>query len=204
MRNATEDTGLREHLIATAAQLIGRPSATTPTVRDIAREAGVAGGVLYNYFSDKDELLAEALIAHVHDVMSTVAELPRPGTATVEANLREFIERGLTVLRQVVPAFSRFFSQPAVMAHVRGQFSLGAHEGLPSRLAEYLRGEQGLGRIDPRADPVAVATLVIGACHELTLPRALLDPSAAPPEVPPTFVDGLVRTVLHGIAPPTP
>jgi len=157
LRNATDDTSLRDHLITTAAQLIGRPSATAPTVRDIAREAGVAGGVLYNYFADKDELLAEALVAHVHAVMSTVAELPHASEATVEANLREFVTRGLDVLRQVVPAFSRFFSQPGVMAHVRGQAGLSAHEGLPSRLADYLRGEQALGRIDDRADPAAVA-----------------------------------------------
>src|SRR4051794_22574208 len=160
LRNATDDTSLREHLIATAAQLIGRSATAAPTVRDIAREAGVAGGVLYNYFADKDELLAEALVAHVHGVMGTLVDLPEPGTGTVEANLHQFVERGLAVLRRVVPAFSQFFSQPAVMAHIRSRMALDAHEALPVRLAEYLRAEQRLGRISERADPSAVATLV--------------------------------------------
>jgi len=201
LRDASSDTSLRDHLIATAARLIGSDSATAPTVRDIAREAGVADGVLYNHFADKDELLAEALVAHVHGVMAALVDLPEPGENTVEQNLRAFIERGLAVLARVVPAFSRFFSQPAVMAHVRTHVDLAAHEGLPARLGAYLAGEQRLGRIAADAAPDAVATLVIGACHELTLPRALLDPGAPLAPVPPEFVDRLVATVLRGIAP---
>ena len=62
-----DDSGqnLRDHLIATAARLIDQRGSTGLAVRDIAREAQVADGVLYNYFEDKEDLLAHALLAHV-------------------------------------------------------------------------------------------------------------------------------------------
>lgn len=200
---AASDTSLRDHLIATAARLIDKHVSRALTVRDIAREAHVADGVLYNHFADKDELLAHALAAHVHTVMESLGDLPRPGENTVEENLRTFVSRGLDVLTRIMPAFNRFLTQPAVITHVR-EWALNDHgddRALPGLLTEYLRAEQGLGRLDPDADPQAAAALLIGACHELTLPHLFLSADAEPPEIPAGFVESLVATVLHGIAP---
>lgn len=75
---------LREHLIATAARLIDQRGSAGLAVRDIAREAQVADGALYNYFEDKEDLLAQALLAHVARVMTEAPRLaPEPGTGTV-------------------------------------------------------------------------------------------------------------------------
>jgi AcrR family transcriptional regulator len=63
-----DERSLREHLIATAERLIATVGTAGLTVRVIAREAGVADGVLYNHFADKEELLANALHAHVATV----------------------------------------------------------------------------------------------------------------------------------------
>ena len=69
---------LREHLIATAARLIDHRGGTGLAVRDIAREAQVADGALYNYFEDKEDLLAHALLAHVGEVMTEAPQLLPP------------------------------------------------------------------------------------------------------------------------------
>jgi AcrR family transcriptional regulator len=107
---------LREHLIATAARLIDQRGGTGLAVRDIAREAQVADGALYNYFEDKEDLLAHALLAHVGRVMTEAPQLlPPAGTGTVAGNLAAFIDRGLAVLIQVVPAFAGLLSQPRVL-----------------------------------------------------------------------------------------
>jgi AcrR family transcriptional regulator len=201
LRHASSDTSLRDHLIASAARLIDSQGGGSLTVRDIAREANVADGVLYNHFADKDELLAHALATHIHTVMATLGELPRAGENTVEHNLRIYIERGLGVLTRIVPAFGTFLTQPAVMGHVRQLMQIEGGAGLPNLLADYLHAEQDLGRLARSADPDAAATLVIGACHEMTLPRMLLNPTAPLPDIAPEFVDNLVSTVMHGIAP---
>jgi len=86
---------LREYLIATAARLIDQRGSAGLAVRDIAREAQVADGVLYNYFEDKEDLLAQALLAHVGAVMTQAPQLlPPAGTGTVAENLSLFIDRG--------------------------------------------------------------------------------------------------------------
>jgi AcrR family transcriptional regulator len=106
---------LREYLIATAARLIGERGSAGLAVRDIAREAQVAGGVLYNYFEDKEDLLAHALLAHVGSVMQAAPQMPAAGTGTVAENLRLFIDRGLQTLARVAPAFAGLVSQPGVL-----------------------------------------------------------------------------------------
>src|SRR6202050_5298169 len=87
---------LREYLIATAARLIGQRGSAGLAVRDIAREAQVADGVLYNYFEDKEDLLAHALLAHVGAVMHALApRMPPAGTGSVADNLAMFIDSGM-------------------------------------------------------------------------------------------------------------
>ena len=106
---------LREYLIATAARLIGQRGSAGLAVRDIAREAHVADGVLYNYFEDKDDLLAHALLAHVASVMAAMPRMPEAGTGTVGENLGWFIATGMDTLTRVAPAFVGLMSQPGVL-----------------------------------------------------------------------------------------
>jgi AcrR family transcriptional regulator len=108
--------GLREYLIATAARLIAERGSAGLAVRDIAREAQVADGVLYNYFEDKEDLLAHALLAHVGAVMQAAPRMPAAGTGSVQDNLRLFIDAGLHTLAQVAPAFAGLLSQPNVLS----------------------------------------------------------------------------------------
>jgi len=220
---------LRDHLIATAARLIGERGSAGLGVRDIAREARVSDGVLYNYFADKEDLLAHALLAHVGTVMTSRPRMPPAGTGTVADNLRLFIDMGLNALARVVPAFAGLISQPKVLmrfhAMVGGDAAFageagadggepaagggeaavpddGGPAGLPAILAAYLRGEQRLGRIDQDADLDATVTLVVGAIHGQVLPKVLFSPPGGAITTPPGLAGRLADTVLAGIAPP--
>ena len=113
-----DDSGqnLRDYLIETAARLIDQRGSAGLAVRDIAREAQVADGVLYNYFEDKEDLLVHALLAHVGNVMASAPRLlPPPGEGTVAENLRVFIDGGIANLLRVTPAFAGLMSQPKVL-----------------------------------------------------------------------------------------
>ncbi|MFC0005387.1 TetR/AcrR family transcriptional regulator [Micromonospora siamensis] len=195
---------LREHLIAAAGRLVATRGTAGLTVRDIAREAGVADGVLYNHFADKEELVAYALHAHVRAVGAGQAgEPPRPGERTVGANLRAYLERALAVHAAILPAFTGVVGQPKVLARLAELPNpMGGGDGLRAEFAGYLRAEQRLGRVRAQARPEAVATLLVGVCHDLVLGR-LLDPSGpAVPEPAPDLVSDVVETLLHGLAPP--
>src|SRR6185312_10916582 len=92
LRDGEGDRTLRDHLIATVARLLTERGSAGLTVRDIAREAQVADGVLYNHFADKEELIALGLGVYLHRVMGeTMAALPqRAGEGTVPDNLRAY------------------------------------------------------------------------------------------------------------------
>ena len=224
---------LRDYLITTAARLIDERGSAGLGVRDIAREAKVADGVLYNYFEDKEDLLAHALLAHVATVMEGMPQMPPAGSGTVAENLRQFIDIGIGALARVVPAFAGLLAQPKVLERFHamvggdaafagdaaaggevaapgGQAAPGGGAGadhpggLPGILTAYLRAEQRLGRIHEEADVDAAVTLVVGAIHGQILPRVLFSPPGSLIMPPPDLAGRLADTVVGGIAPGSP
>jgi AcrR family transcriptional regulator len=196
-----DDQSLREHLIATAERLVARRGTVGLTVREIAREARVADGVLYNHFADKEELLALAVHAHVAAVEAALGPPPGPaGSGSVEANLTAYIDRSLALHAAILPAFAGLVGQPGVLARFDALPNPTAGgRGLREDLADYLRAEQRLGRLAGDADVDAAATMLIGACHELILPHLFSGSAQVQVQVPPGFATSLVTTVLDGI-----
>jgi AcrR family transcriptional regulator len=210
---------LREYLITTAARMIGERGSAGLAVRDIAREAHVADGVLYNYFEDKDDLLAHALLAHVASVMIAMPRMPEAGTGTVADNLGWFIATGMDTLTRVAPAFAGLMSQPGVLvrfhAMVGGDPAFGAPRpgdgsadeerdgprGLPDILRGYLHAEQRLGRVGRAVDIDAAVALVVGAIHGEVLPRVLFAPPGGQVTINADLAGRVAATVLAGIAP---
>ncbi|OLT38433.1 TetR family transcriptional regulator [Actinomadura sp. CNU-125] len=188
------DVSLREHLIATADRMMSDRGAAGLTVRAIAREAGVADGVLYNHFDGKEELLALALRARVRRVEDGLGPLPEPGAGTLEANLRAHVERGLALHSALLPALAGLTAQPDVLARFGASHEPG--DEWRDHLHAYLRAERDLGRIAADASVRAAASMIVGVCHEAVL-SALLH-AAEPAPVP---VAEVVASVLHGIAP---
>lgn len=192
---------MRDHLVAAAAALIAERGSAGVTVRDIARAAGVADGALYNHFADRDELLALALRDHVQRVMAAARALPAPGTGSVAENLEAFVRSSVATLTKLTPVFAGFLDRPGVLQRFHVDFDPATTpESLPGALADYLRGEQELGRVAADADVTAAATLLIGACHDRVLPFVFQQGTAVP-RLPRALVTSLVATVLHGIAP---
>jgi len=213
---------LRGHLIAAATRLIDQRGTAGLSVRDIAREARVADGVLYNYFADKEDLLAQALLAHVGTVMASAPQLlPPAGTGTVADNLRVFFEQGVAVLSRVTPAFAGLLSQPKVLtrfhAMVGGDTAFSGESATPSGqradgadgggrslgelLGDYLHAEQKLGRINGAADVDAITVLLVGAIHGQVLPRMLFNPPGTAMSMPPDLAERLARAIIAGMAP---
>ena len=231
LRDGNEQN-LREYLIATAARLIAQRGTGALTVRGIAREAQVADGVLYNYFEDKEDLLANALLAHVASVMGSAPPLlPEPGTGALADNLRRFIDGGLEVLIRVTPAFAGLVTQPKVLirfhAMVGGNAAFGAEppdrppvpaeedaraaedaddgqhgRGLPDMLSAYLHAEQRIGRVAADADIDAAVILIVGAIHGQVLPQLIFSPPGSTITVSPDVAGRLAATILAGIEPP--
>lgn len=197
----TSPGALRRHLIAVTQHLLMAHGAAGLTTRQIAREAQVADGVLYNHFAGKDELVLTAMGERADDLIAAFgAAVPEPGTATLEANLATLARAALEMHTGMLPLVTGLLGRPDLF---HGFFAtihadLGPQATFTATVA-YLRGEQALGRVAADVDPAAVTELMFGACQL----RALLAVAAAgTPTVTPAdagdlaaVVAALVRTV---------
>jgi len=57
-----DDAGRRSQIVHAAATVLGRQGYGATSLKDVAREAGVAPGLLHYYFESKEELLLEVVV----------------------------------------------------------------------------------------------------------------------------------------------
>lgn len=192
--------GTREQILDAAARLLverGLPAATT---KEIARAAGVAEGTLYKHFAGKQELFGCVLRERMPGFVALIQDLPaRAGRGTVAGNLAELAEAAVAFFTQAVPLLTALAAKRELLRTRATPPGVGPVASLRS-LGEYLRLEQGLGRV--RADvPVAIAAqALLGACHSYVLVHHLFGDEArvAPPA---EFVAGLIDVVASGLLP---
>nr|WP_242545893.1 TetR/AcrR family transcriptional regulator [Amycolatopsis sp. MtRt-6] len=189
---------LHDLLVETAQKMIATHGTSGMTVREIARMAGVADGVLYNHFSDKEELVARALLEHVRTTEAELGELPVAGEGNLVGNLRRHLEFGLALHKALVPVFSGLAGQPRVLERFAEISERSGH--WRDQLVAYLEAERALGRLRVESEVDATAALLVGYCHASVM--AVVFPHTAPLDPPP--VNSIVSVALHGIAPTDP
>ena len=203
LKPGQEPPGLREHLISAAERVILRKGFASITVREIAREAGVADGTLYNHFPDKEEVLVEAILGRLTEIEAMFSELPRQaGKGTVTGNLKKIAVSVLDFEWEAMPLMGSLHTEPKLMERLIERFHAdkrGPHGALEA-VREYLREEQRLGRIDPKADPDAAAMLLVGTLHDMLLNRHMLAGNAGD-RADASVVSKLVKTLMRGIGP---
>ncbi len=173
------------------------------TTREIAQAAGLSEAALYRYFSDKSDLFLSVISERVPVLLATLQDLPgQVGKRTVRENLEEIARAALPFYEHTIPVATALFSEPELLA--RHQERLRSRQAGPQRtlelLASYVRGEQRLGRIRPRMDADAVASLLLGACLGRAMVRAFTgDASSA--DADEQFARDIVAVLLKGLAP---
>jgi len=82
-----DEAGRRSQIVSAAATVLGRRGYGATSLKDIAREAGVAPGLLHYYFESKEELLVEVVAILER---RTIAEW-KDASATVEDPLERIV-----------------------------------------------------------------------------------------------------------------
>jgi AcrR family transcriptional regulator len=65
-----DEAGRRSQIVHAAATVLGRRGYGATSLKDVAREAGVAPGLLHYYFESKEELLLEVVVAMERQLMA--------------------------------------------------------------------------------------------------------------------------------------
>lgn len=195
----------REQILDAAARLLAERGLPAVTTKEIARAAGVAEGTLYKHFSGKEELFGCVLRERMPPFVALLQDLPaRAGRDTVAANLAELARVAVEFFTRAVPLMTALGVKRDLLrvAGRLGERGFGPVVSLRA-LGEYLRLEQGLGRVRPDAPIAAAAQVLLGACHNYVLVHHLFgdDARLVPPE---EFVAGLVDIVTSGLLPAGP
>lgn len=188
---------LVEAILQAAAEIFARLGYARATTNKIAERAGVSVGSLYQYFPNKDAVLAELLAQHHADVNAVVdaalLQLADP-LIPLEAGLRQLLTE-LVALHQANPALTRALSA----AVIRESPAINALQKTQDAATEVSKVIALLAmRPDVRnGDHIAMAVVLGETTAQLTRwlvhdPPAGVDPSA--------LLDEMVELLLRYLA----
>lgn len=188
----------RKLILRAAVEVFSRKGYHGCRIQDVAKEAGVAYGLVYHYFKNKDELLESVFASGWQGFLSRVqAELERE--SHVAGRVRGVINVAFEAYRRdprgVKVLILEVGRSPAGGAVNRG----GAFSTIILAAAQMFREAQGRGEISRHLEPVLCATMLFG-CIEMgltTFVMGLLDKrddaaiERAREQVAETFLSGI-------------
>lgn len=170
----------RDRILDAAADIMRERGVARATTKEIAKAAGYSEAFLYKHFQDKEDLIVHVL----RERMPTASiPSPRPGEATVAANLFAVARAAAAFYQQALPLFGGLLAEHArLVAHREAMKRHGAGPGHAiAGISMYLRAEQELGRVDITADVEMTAALLDGTCfHQAFLRYYAEGPEAGP------------------------
>ena len=162
-RNQTLNEALREQsrrkILYSAGALFARHGYAATSVRMIAREAGVAQGLLYNYFAGKEELLRALFTESMDQVRQSFAAADA-ATDPREA-LEDLIRSSFALVQQHRPFWQLTYSlrgQPDVLADLRDELDAWTH----TILATLERLLRATGMPQPEIEAAILFALIDG------------------------------------------
>jgi TetR/AcrR family fatty acid metabolism transcriptional regulator len=163
----------RAQILAAASTVFARQGFHRTTVREVAREAGIADGTIYLYFASKQELLL-ALLGQLGRVGERPADFAELAGADARAALGSYLHRRFEDLRDWRQLFAAVF--PEVLADpglraVQAAQTVPAFEAAEAELARRIEA----GELPP-LDPALLARAAAGSVLGLLVLDVLGDP----------------------------
>ena len=139
------------------------------TTKEIARESGYSEAMIYKHFPDKTALFLAVLGERLPSFGPLAQKLAEDaGDRPVRDRLRALARTAVAFYVESFPISVSIFAEPGLLAAHRAALApLNAGPRHPlTALEDYLRAEQGRGRISAEADCAAAAALLLGACFQ--------------------------------------
>jgi AcrR family transcriptional regulator len=163
----------REAILEAAIQVFARSGYHRARVSDIAREAGIAYGLVYHYFKNKEEILSTIFDERWSSFLDAVDGVGRRDTSTSDKlvsvaalilNAYRIRPAWVKVLVLEIQRSSRF-AEPGQIKAVGALFQ---------SIARILRAGQAVGELRAELDPDVACYVFLGAL-ELVLTSLVLD-----------------------------
>ena len=108
----------REQIVEAATRVFAQKGFRRATTREVAREAGISEGTIYNYFEDKDALLM-AILERLNETERRAEDFEEGMATDFEGFLRDYLSRRMSLIWENREVFRVVLSEMLVNAELR-------------------------------------------------------------------------------------
>lgn len=185
----------REQIVEAATRVFAGKGFSRATTREVAREAGVSEGTIYNYFEDKDALLM-AILDRLNETERRAEDFEAGMATDFRGFLEEYLQQRISLIWENREIFRVVLSEMLVNAELRELYLNRVVDPTMRIAEENFRSRMKQGEVRETDAPLAVRS-VAGAVLGVLLLGLLGDEEigSRPEEVS----DVLAGLLLHGL-----
>jgi TetR/AcrR family fatty acid metabolism transcriptional regulator len=154
----------REQIVEAATRVFAQKGFRRATTREVAREAGISEGTIYNYFEDKDALLM-AILERLNETERRAEDFEEGMATDFEGFLRDYLSRRMSLIWENREVFRVVLSEMLVNAELRELYLRRVVEPTMRIAEENFRSRMEQGEVRHMDAPLAtrsVAGAVLG------------------------------------------
>lgn len=189
-------------ILEAAAQLLRDKGISGTTTREIARAAGLSDAAIYSHFKSRADLLNALIPASLLDYYrgSADAFLKRVGKGTIKGNLRFLMNLARDFYTEASPKIALILLEPELFNDPGNRpISPAKTNKAETFMADYVRAEQRMGRINEEADAAAISAIIIATAFYEGFTAGLM--GTAFTALRPSSAESIIDALIVGLAP---
>ncbi len=191
----------REQILTAAARVFAEKGFDRATIRDVAQEAGLSEGSIYNYFKNKQDLLIHLPRHFMQPALEAFQSAMEGETPLSPETLLKFVAenivRVITENRKVARIL--ITTLPIMDETLRAEYIRDVPSLALSTLEKFIRTEQANGVVRADLDPVITARVFPGMMLFSLMIQEIIQPPNLPRLDYDKMISHFVEIFLHGI-----
>ena len=148
----------REQIVGAATRVFAEKGFGRATTREVAREAGVSEGTIYNYFEDKDALLM-AILDRLNETERRAEDFEEGMATDFRRFFEGYLRRRISLIWEDREVFRVALSEMLVNAELRERYLRRVVEPTMRIAEENLRSRMEQGEVRETDPPLAARSL---------------------------------------------
>src|SRR5215210_8358852 len=148
----------REQILEAATRVFAGKGFRRATTKEVAREAGVSEGTIYNYFDDKDALLV-AILDGLNETERRAEDFEEGMVTDFRGFLQEYLRRRMSLIWENREVFRVVLSEMLVNAELRELYLRRVVEPTMSIAEENFRSRMERGEVRRTDAPLATRSV---------------------------------------------
>ena len=148
--------GAREKILVNAKKRLFEKGYLHLSLREVAKESGIATGTIYNYFANKDELIATIML---DDWLVTLDKMDE--VAERAANVADGVMTFCDLIEEYYDIYTPIWGQPSVAAAAASEMQ-GKHKLLCRQIADRIEKlVEAKGHVAPDKYSLLIAEMIL-------------------------------------------